>query len=59
MEPEKNPKEQNKCQYCGIELSWDIQTTCHNCVEKKHGPFQTYKYIKSLNWTPPQKGDIG
>ena len=58
MEIEKNPKE-HQCQYCREKLEWELQEVCHACVEKRHGPFKTYKYIASLNYTPKQKDEIG
>ena len=51
---------ETKCINCGKEVNWELVEVCHECVEKKHGPFQKYTYHTNLNYVPKQTdGKIG
>lgn len=52
-------KPTTKCTICGQEQQWELVEVCYDCVKKKYGPFKTYKYVASLNFTPKQSGDLG
>jgi len=33
--PEEKENAKNRCQYCGTEIEWELQTTCYACVKAR------------------------
>lgn len=48
---------ENKCKYCEKRLEWELQEVCHECVEKRNGPFRKYIYHTNLSYVPKPNKD--
>jgi len=47
----------NTCKTCGKEVESELIDMCHECVDKKHGPYQKFVYNTNLNFVPKPKAD--